>query len=319
VTDWGGGTLDGPPEACEPCFVAEHALELLARFGRERAARGTPFLLFVSFWGPHHACFIPEPYASLYDPSTVPLWPSLHESLKDKPRSQARYLRSFYPKARGLSDETWRELIALYWGYCTFVDHEVGRLLDALHREGRAQDTVVLFSSDHGDMTGAHGGLWDKGEFMYEESYHVPLLARAPRVSSPGSVCDSLVSNMDLASTVLDLAGLAIPASHDGRSLVPLLRDPSAPWRDDLMSEFHGHRYLYSQRMLRWSSFKYVYNPSDEDELYDLSKDPHELVNVAERPEYSDVARDCRRRLLQWIIDSRDPLEHAASMQLAVR
>jgi len=280
ISNWGGGTLSGPVEACAPHFIADYAIELMRKFNEEREATGKPFLMFVSFWGPHHPCFVPEPYASTYDPADVDLWPSLHDDLHNKPRVQDRFLRTFYPDAPHLSKGVWRQLIAKYWGFCTFVDMEIGRLLDTLEEIGRANDTAVLFSTDHGDMIGGHGGLWDKGPFMYEETYHIPLIARVPGVTSAGTVCDKLVSNMDLATTVLGIAGVPLPGNHDGRSLVSLFRDPSSDWRDDLMCEFHGHRFLYSQRMVRWDTCKFIFNAPDEDELYDLALDPHELSNL---------------------------------------
>jgi arylsulfatase A-like enzyme len=309
---WAGGELSGPPEAGAPYFIADFALDLLERFSEERERTGKPFMLFVSFWGPHHPCFVPEPYASMYDPSEVELWETIHDELAGKPAIHRRFTPSFYPDAQHVSDDEWRQLIAWYWGFCTYVDDQVGRLLDALDAMGRSEDTAVLFSTDHGDMTGAHGGMWDKGPFMYEETYHIPLMARVPGITQPGGVCDRLVSNMDLATTVLDLVGVPIPEAHDGRSLVPLFRDPEADWRDDLMCEFHGHRFLYSQRMVRWGDYKYVFNAPDEDELYDLGQDPYETTNVMGDARYAEVVQAGRRRLWQWIQDSDDPLAFAA-------
>jgi len=314
---WAGGTLNVPVEACGTHFVADFALDLLRRYGDEREASGKPFLQFVSFWGPHHPCFIPEPYASMYDPADVELWPSLREDLSRKPRVQDRFLRSFYPKAPDLSDDVWRWIIAKYWGFCTLVDDEVGRLLGALKEMGREQDTAVFFSTDHGDMTGGHGGLWDKGPFMYEDTYHIPLIARVPGVTSPGTSCNRLVSNMDLATTALQVAGLPIPSDHDGRDLVPLFRDPEADWRDDLMTEFHGHRFWYSQRMVRWDHYKFIFNAPDQDELYDLADDSHEMTNLIGDPAYAAIAQEGRERLLKWIQDSDDPIWFAARQMLA--
>lgn len=322
IRDWAGGTLSGPPEACEPYYVTEVALDLLRHYCREREAKGRPFLVFVSLWGPHHACFVPEPYASMYNPDDVALWPNMRDSLDNKPNIQRRYLRTFYPEAPHLDDDTWRRIIGKYWGFCTFVDDQVGRLLGALSELGQERNTAVLFSTDHGDMTGAHGGFWDKDAFMYEETYHIPLLARVPGLTKAGSVCHRLVSNMDLATTALDVAGLLAPVdasgagAYDGRSLVPLFREPDGAWRDDLMCEFHGHRYLYSQRMVRWGDVKYIYNASEEDEVYDLRHDPHELTNVLNEPSYRPVVQEGRQRLLKWIDDSRDPIKFAARHQL---
>ena len=185
----------------------------------------------------------------------------------------------------------------------------------ALSELGLEDDTAVLFSTDHGDMTGAHGGFFDKGPFMYEETYHIPLVARVPGAGRPG-VCSRFVSNMDLATTALDIAGTEIPERHEGRSLLPLIRDPAHEWPDDVMCEFHGHRYLYSQRMLRWDRYKYVFNVSECDELYDLEQDPHELRNCLGDPLYADRLRDGQRRLRMWMERTDDPLLPTAKMMI---
>jgi len=314
--DVGAGTEAGPVEATGTYFVAEYAIELMKKFNEERKAGGKPFMMFVSFWGPRHSCCIPEPYASMYDPAGIEPWPNFGDTLEGKPRIQDRFRRSFYPGGRSEPWEKWQRLIAKYWGYCTFIDDQIARMISALDDMGCRDDTVVFFSTDHGDMTGSHGGFWDKGEFMYEEIYHIPLIVSWPGLTS-GAVCDKFVSNMDLAATALDVAGVPLPDRLDARSLLPLVRDPRADWRDDLMCEYHGHRYLYSQRMVRWENYKFIFNAPDYDELYDLEKDPHELKNVINDSHYSNVAEEGRRRLLKWIKDSADPLEFAASHMLS--
>jgi arylsulfatase A-like enzyme len=313
--EYAPGYYDGPPEACSPHFLVEYALSLLEKFNMERERSGKPFMLFLSFWGPHAPYLVPEPYASMYNPDEVELWANFRDDLKKKPRVQDRFRRAFsnYPN---MTDDAWRDSIAKYWGFCSFIDDEIGRLLAVLGNMGREDDTAVLFSTDHGDMTGSHGGIWDKSAFMYEETYHIPMIARIPGVTMPETVCKSFVSNMDLATTVLDIAGLPIPERHDGRSLLPLFREVGSEWRDDLMCEFHGHRFLYSQRMVRWGDYKYIFNAPDEDELYDLADDPHEVNNYIDNPKYAEIAKEGRQRLMQWIKDSDDPIEFAARFML---
>lgn len=309
-----GGTLGGPLEACATHFIAQFAIDLIRSFNEERAANGKPFMMFVSFCGPHARYNVPEPYASMYNPDDVELWANFRDDLPNKPAIHKRLRDEWGQSSRPAKD--WQRTIAKYWGYCTFIDDEIGRLLDTLGELGRQNDTAVFFSTDHGDMTGSHGGFFDKGPYMYEETYHIPLMARIPGLTSPGAVCDRLVSNMDLATTALDAAGLPLPENHDGRSLMPLFRNPNADWPDDLVCEFHGHQLLYSQRMLRWDRYKYVSNPPDIDELYDLEADPHELVNRIGDPVMADVAEECRRRLLAWIERTDDGLKHVAGMML---
>jgi len=308
------GTLSESAEACEPHFVAEFAIGLMEKFGREWERDGKPFMLFVSFWGPHHPYLVPEPYASMYNPEDIELWPNFHDKLVDKPYVQKRFLETWGEP----DEEIWRKAIAKYWGFCTFIDAEVGRLLNALREMNLENDTAVIFSTDHGDMTGSHGGFWDKGPFMYEETYHIPMIIYWPGKSSGGRKCNKLVSNMDLAATVLDIAGAPLPENLDGRSLVPLLHDPDADWPDDLMCEFHGHRFPYPQRMLRWGHYKYIFNVGDHDELYDLEADPYEMVNLINDQAMISVVKECRRRLLKWIRKTEDSsIAYAAQCMLS--
>jgi len=311
-----GGVAAGPIEAHSEYFLAEYAIEMLKKFAKRRRETDQPFHLFVSFWGPHHPFYPPEPFASLYKAEDMDIWPNFDDPLVNKPRIQDRFRRTFYPNTRTHPPEVLRQLIAWSWGMTSFMDEQIGRVLDGLDMVGLADETVVLFSTDHGDMCASHGGFWDKGEFMYEEIYHIPQIIRYPGVAPAGVVRDEFVTNMDLATTVLDLAGAEKPASHDGRSLTPLLASGVVDWPDDIMCEYHGHRYLYSQRMLRWGRYKYIFNACDMDELYDLRSDPHELTNRITDPAFAEIARECKKRLVAWIKKSEDPLFFAACEML---
>ncbi|MCA1809203.1 MAG: sulfatase-like hydrolase/transferase [Kiritimatiellia bacterium] len=307
------GTFSGPPQACEPWFTAEYSIDLMRRYADAYQTAGKPFMMFTSFWGPHHPCNVPEPYASMYLPKDVRLWGSFYDDLKSKPRAQQIFRDSIYPGGKDLDEATWKKMIAKYWGLCSFVDSQVGRLVEALEELGLADSTAILFSSDHGDTCGCHGGLWDKGPFMYEDTYHIPLIASVPGLGQPGTTCDKFVLNMDLATTALALAGVPPADGHDGRSLLPLMADPAADWPDDVMCEFHGHRFLYTQRMLRWRDYKYVFNAADFDELYDLAGDPSEMNNLIADDGYRSVAEECRQRLLAWIKRTDDVFDICAA------
>jgi arylsulfatase A-like enzyme len=113
---------------------------------------------------------------------------------------------------------------------------------------------------------------------------------------------------MDLAATTLELGDVAIPDSYDARSLVPLFENADAPWPDDIMCEFHGHRFFYTQRMIRWADYKYVFNAPDIDEFYDLENDPNELVNRIDASRYQNRVKEGRQRLLKWMRDTGDPM-----------
>lgn len=302
-----------PVEMTDTHVATDQAIALLERY----AAAGEPFLLRLDFEGPHHPYMPPEPFASLYDPMAIPPWPSFDEDQAHKPAAQRRLLEQ--RGVAGLTWSDWQPIVARYFGFMSFVDHEIGRLLEQLERMGIADQTVVVHTSDHGDMTGSHGGQFNKGPLMYDEVYRVPLIVRDGRALRQGQVCSSLVSTMDLAPTILELAGLEVPPGLHGRSLVPLLDDPGRvdPSRDAVFGEYHGEEWgLFSQRMVRTRDAKYVYSPHGTDELYDLATDPYERTNLVEDPLAQDVAVRLRRRLLRWMIETGDPLARWAARVL---
>ena len=169
-----GGRWNGPLESTPTYYLANYAIDLLDRF----AASDSPFFLTCQFWAPHPP-YLPSPeYAGQHDRNSLPPWANFHDDLAAKPENLRRFRRDFY---RTLPEtwEAWQELVGLYYDYTALVDAQVGRIVKRLDALGIAEDTLLVFTSDHGDMNGAHGGLFDKG-FMYEEMHRVPLIVRYP-------------------------------------------------------------------------------------------------------------------------------------------
>lgn len=264
-------------------------------------------MLSCHWFGPHLPYLVPDAYYDLYDPDSVPLPASMAETFAGKPDVQRRY--SEYWSSDSFDAAAWRKLIAVYWGYVTLIDHQVGRILDALKEHGLWDDTAVFFTADHGEFTGAHR-LNDKGPAMYEDIYRIPALARVP--GAPAQVSDAFATLTDLNPTILDLAGLPAPERCDGESLLPLLRGDEAGAaavrdRQEVVAEFHGHHFPYAQRMIRDHRYKLVHNPESVHELYDLAADPYELHNVYEAPAYAGVRRDLAARLYRELLRRGDP------------
>jgi choline-sulfatase len=186
----------------------------------------------------------------------------------------------------------------------TRLDEQIGRLLDCLEERGLADDTVVVYTSDHGEMLGEHG-LWRKSNF-YEQSARVPLQIRLPGRRWAGRRVDAAVSLVDLTATILDLAGVPADAAGaerlDGVSLLPALRG-DLPWRDEVFGEYLAHGNDRPRAMIRRGRWKltYGYVPDDRPqlELYDLAADPGEFENLAGRPEHAAVERALIGRLLE--------------------
>ena len=311
------GYTPGPPEAHPIGFVGDGARQLLRQFARSYAQTGQPFYLGVHFWEPHAPYFPSEPHASAVEPSAIPPWGNFEDDLRGKPECLRRYRDRVYGEAAKLSWPQWQKVIARYWGVVSQIDDEVGRLLEALAEEGIADDTVVVFTSDHGDTVGCHGGCFDKGVTMIEELVHIPLIIRWPGHIPANSACDAFASNVDFMPTFLDLAGVSVPDDVDGRSLRPLFSE-SVPsdWRDFVAIEFHGLRFAESKRAIRWRDYKYVMNFASIEELYDLATDPWELRNLAAEPECEEVLRHMRGLLLAHMRATDDRLGHAWELLL---
>ena len=237
--EWGGaapfaGRNTLPAEQTQEAWTADRAIEMIDAFGGGDA----PFLVTASFFGPHFPYAVPEPYDTRYDPDRVARPANFDERFAGKPLIQQKELLRW--NAAHLTWPDWQRVIAAYWGYCSFVDHQMGRVLAALERSGRRDDTVVVVTADHGDMLGNHR-LFNKGFHMYEETHRVPLLIAGPGIER-GATAAPFANLVDLAPTLLELAEAEPLADADGRSLAPLLagRTP-ADWPDDVFAEFHGY------------------------------------------------------------------------------
>ena len=306
--EWGGsapfcGRATLPAERLQEAWCAGKTIDLL----NGHADSEKPFMIFTSFFGPHFPYAVPAPYDTMYDPAQVKRWLNFDDTFENKPLIQQKEMLRW--NASHLTWPDWQRVVAHYWGYCTYIDDQIGRILAQLDTLGLTENTLVIYSSDHGDMVGSHR-LFNKGMYMYDEIYRIPLLARWPGVTRPGTLCDEFVSLVDLMPTLLDVAGVQSSRALDGRSLMPFLRGETAPdWPDDIFAEFHGYEStLFSQRMVRTKTWKYIYNPGAEDELYDVASDPGELHNLASQLGYKHVLRRMKARLVSWLDRTQDTI-----------
>ena len=192
------------------------------------------------------------------------------------------------------------------------IDESVGRLLDELDREGIADETVVVLSSDQGFFLGEHG--WFDKRWIFEESLRTPLLVRWPNVAKPGSVSGKIVSNIDFAETFLEAAGVPVPAEMQGKSFVPLLKgEAPADWRTSFYYHYYEHPAVhqvakhYGVVTDRYKLVRFYEPEFDEWELFDLQKDPHELTSVHGKPEYAAVQRELEKELARLRKELRVP------------
>jgi arylsulfatase A-like enzyme len=304
------GVLQGPPEAHEGMFVAHLAIEKLKEL---TSAGDQPFSLVASFWGPHHAYCPAERYAGMIDPRSIPKYPSFDDDCRGKPLRHLIHRDLVYGRMSERWDDwsVWQEVLARCYEQQIQLDAAIGTLLDAVDNLGISENTMVIWVADHGDAVASHGALWDKASTFTEEVARVPMAIRWGRELPAGEHTGSLVSNMDATATMLDAAGVAVPASMHSRSLLPLGRDLTGhDWADQVICEHSGHCEPNEilQRIVVTERYKYVAAVFDGDELYDLQEDPHEMKNLIDSDEHADVSSQMRTRLVEHIEGTEDKL-----------
>ena len=273
-----------------------------------------PWCLYVGLIAPHDPYAVPQRYLDMYDLDDVPLPASYADSLLDKPRIYKRMRDSRFGQ---LSPDETRDAIRHFWAFCSYIDDLFGRVLDRVDALGQLDDTLVIFCSDHGDYCGEHG-LFAKGIPAFNGAYHVPLVMRHPKLTpTPGARVDAFASLADIAPTLLDVAGVETQRHFAGASLLPLMQGHTPDnWRDAVFTQCNGVELYYSQRSVKTRDFKYVYNGFDDDELYDLRNDPHELRNLARDPRYDSVIREMCRRMWRFAYEQAD--EHLLNSYITV-
>ena len=220
-----------------------------------------------------------------------------------------------YPSMTEKEKMQWRyqRYMQDYLGSIAAVDDNVGRLLDYLDENGLAENTLVVYTSDQGFYLGEHG--WFDKRFIYEESFKTPLLARWPGVIDPGSASDQMVQNLDFAQTILDAAGIAAPSEMQGESLVPLLRGEEENWdREAVYYHYYEYPAVHMVKrhygvVTREYKLAHFYYDVDEWELYDRLKDPLEMLNVYDDPDYADIVAELKTKLDELRIKYKDSEE----------
>ncbi len=293
-----------PVEQCRPAFLADNAIRMMQEFSEDKER---PFFIRLDFHGPHLPNVIPEPYASMYSLDDIEKPSTFDEDLSNKPGVQS--IKRKHWEMEDMQWSTFREHMQRYYGEVTLLDHQMGRVLEELDKLGLADDTIVMFTCDHGDTMGEHR-IWNKDYTMYDQIYRIPFIARWPGVIKPGTRQDAFISQMlDLTPTLLELSGAALPEGLHGLSLLPLFKNEAQERRDDAFSQFHGsHMGLYSMRMIETDSYKYVLHCNDIDELYDLKNDPDESTNLAENAAFAEVLKDMKYRMVEWLRKTNDHL-----------
>ena len=285
-----------------PMIEADDAMEEAAvKYLSDPARHGKPFAMCVGFIAPHFPFIVPESYFSKYYPDNVSI-PNIPEGHIDELPPSARRLRQMFGLDGDWTDDEIARARAAYFGLCTYLDDKIGRLMHTLEEQGLAENTVIIHTSDHGDMLGEHG-LWRKMSF-YEQSANVPLQISWPRNFKQGLRISEAVSNIDAVATILDLAGVDLEKwDLDGQSLIKALHGDTSELKDVAICEHFAHGTDRPMGMVRSGKWKLCYGHGTpvEIELYDLESDPHEFTDLSEAAEHAHIKDKLLKILLdQW-------------------
>lgn len=285
--------------------VSDRAIDFLSRPQQQ------PFLFVASYDEPHHPFTCPPEYAERFLNYEYPIGPAADDTLQNKPAHQREWADSLRLQA---ADR--RVRWPMYFGCNSFVDAEIGRVLAAAQAQ-TSGPLYIIFTSDHGDMLGAHR-LSGKGPVMYEEITHIPLIIVQPGGAGAGVRNATPVSHIDLAPTILELAGLPLPPILEGRSLTPFIAGQVEPDRS-VFIEFNRYEIEHDSwggfqpvRSIVRGQHKLVINLLHTDELYDLAADPAEMNNLIDDPACAERRADLHDALLQWMYEKRDPFRGPA-------
>jgi choline-sulfatase len=255
-------------------------------------SHASPWVLFVSWVAPHFPLISPQAFYDLYDPAALPL------PKAGTPQEWPRHpwldaFRECFITDRFFTDESRRIAIASYYGLVSFLDHNIGRVLDTLESSSVSSNTLIIYLSDHGDNLGTRG-LWGKST-MYEESAAVPMILAGQSVPE-NRVVQTPVSLVDLHRTLMDAFDLPPVPETRGDSLLRLSQAPNDPHRT-VFSEYHAAGAATGSFMLRDGRYKYVHYVNMPPQLFDLQNDPEELTNIAQRSECTGIVADFQRSL----------------------
>jgi choline-sulfatase len=276
-------------------FVTRESIRFLKKYGNGP----DPFLLVTSYLKPHGPFTPVQRFYLQYPADEMKLPNTWHkEELATLPKELQNSIEHDWLTPELYIEENAKRRMALYYAALAQMDDNVGKMLQALHDLGLDEDTIVLYTADHGEMLGDHG-LWQKTVF-YEQSVGVPLIVRVPRVTKPDTRSQTLVSLVDVVPTLLELCEVPIPAGLDGSSISADLRGPETT-RDTAVFSEYGLRTKGAKAMIRHGDFKYVsYSHDSPDQMFNLKSDPEEVHNLAVLPQHAAKAQEMKAKLKLW-------------------
>lgn len=278
------GILDGDDTAVGDTQIADFGIEQL---GKEHA---DPFMLVLGFHKPHMPWNVPKKYYDLHPLDQIELPPVKENDLADIPAAGVKMAKPNQDHAAVLASGRWKEAVQGYLAAISYLDAQVGRVLDAYEKSPHRDETIICLWGDHGWHLGEKEH-WRKFA-LWEEATRAPLIWVVPGMTQPGGMCDAPVDFMGIYPTLTGLCGLRRPESVEGHDLRPLLADPKAPWTNVAITTFGR-----SNHAIRSDRWRYIRYADGSEELYDHASDPYEWTNLAGRPEHQGVKTELQKKL----------------------
>ena len=249
-----------------------------------------PFLLMVGFLRPHVPWYVPPKWFELYDKNKINLPPYKEDDLDDVPKKGQNNIGSQFPSTDwAVKNNKWRDIIHAYLACTSFVDHQLGKVLDALDKSQYKDNTIIVLWSDHGYHLGEKGAF--QKMTLWERSTNVPLIFAGPGIQKDKS-CARTASLLDLYPTLVELCGLEKNSKNEGRSLAPLLTNPDLQWNYPVITSYAGNNFAVQTERYRYISYE-----DGSEELYDHQKDPNEWSNLAKSPETNELRQKLKTHL----------------------
>jgi uncharacterized sulfatase len=290
-------------------WIGDETIQMIEDVANENR----PFFIWSSFMDPHAPMIVSEPWASMYDPEDMPVYSLQPGEFEDKPPFyKTMYENNSYGNdpdlqknnsntcstKSGRTIEDKKKVTALYYGMISFIDHQVGRMVEKLKQHDLLDNTVIIFTSDHGDYLGNHG-FWGKGMPAFDDAQKVPFLVYHPNCETPGEISQSFQSLVDIGPTCLKYAGIPQPDRIQGIDQSRSWMNANVKTRDWALVEFRPAQSKFLQRTFMKEQYKMVmYYSRDYGELYDMEADPEQRVNLWPKEEWQEI----KMNLLQGLV-----------------
>ncbi|KKL11565.1 hypothetical protein LCGC14_2544560, partial [marine sediment metagenome] len=299
-----------PEELYSTTFVKESTIDFLKRFSEGKYSKPN-FFVFCSFPDPHHSFSPPGKYFNMYKPEDIILPRTFNDTHENSSRfNQKHYnetlntegtVKNIFPIPKNLTEEEAKTVIAKSFGMEKMIDDAIGEILNALEELGLSDNTVVIFTSDHGDLGGDHRFFF-KGPFLYQGLIKIPFLIKVPN-GLKGQISESLVSSIDIPETILELEGFSIPNSMQGKSMIPILNNPEEKINDSILIEMDDDHNDEKTRTLITDDWRITIF-RNYGELYNLKDDSDEMNNLWDNISFMEVKEELIFKLLRKCINN---------------